>query len=228
MANNSTIGRNSTSTKITIDLNGFYWRGMQYYPFKATACFLIVSLNLIVFATFASMRRKTFSNVLFISIGLSNMLIGFTYLPYNMTINVLYYWPLGDFACILFQIMSMAQWLPSAYSILLLSIHRFMFLTWQSSTDEKMNKKKLALVIMCWLVPYLINTLRYILLIVNRQVDTLTCSPAINPLNTGIYMLVCVILPNCVSLLANVLIIYRLTLKRAKSNSCLLYTSRRG
>ena len=127
-----------SESNITAD-EAFYQQGLRVLPFKASTSFLTVLLNCVVLVIFIKLKR-TFSNLLFISLSLSDLIIGLVFMPLYIVNTTFYYWPFGNAAslgavisCLAFLVIEISQWLPSALTVLVLAMHRFQQLYWPTS-----------------------------------------------------------------------------------------------
>lgn len=120
--------------------------------------------GIIIYLILFKLKKRTFSNFLFLSGAISDFMIGLMSIPF-MTIFTSYgYWPIGEATCIFWVINDFSIGSVSIYSLLLMSIHRYRELKWPHKENEIMNKEKYSIIILKWILIYLFWGLSVILI----------------------------------------------------------------
>ena len=211
---------NSSSGSIEQD---FYQQGLRLVPIKATIGFLAVLLNGVVLFVFVRLKR-TFSNLLFISLSLSDLLIGLVFMPLYIANTTLYYWPFGDTAdlvslatCLLYLVIEVGQWLPSVLTVLVLAAHRCQQLYSPTRASETVTRTKVLILVSVWTLPYLVNATRFIVFYNQGYVNVSICMAQIPIVQFVVYSALASILPVLASLFFNLANVVGLIRKGLKS-----------
>ena len=79
----------------------------------------IVLANVFVIYGFSSMKKKPYSNCLFLSIAISDLINGLTQSPFSTMTRVYVKWPFGEYACYAGVAISGVGYLVSNYMLLI-------------------------------------------------------------------------------------------------------------
>ena len=142
--------------------------GLEALPYLATESVTGTILNLFVIMVYVRMRKYTLSNVVFLMLSLSDLILSSFVTPLFIVYKSLNIWPLGSVVCHVFQIATLAQFPVSNQIIMIMALHRYLHLTKPFLADEKFNKRKILILSLSWLGPYLYVT---ILVIVYRSLN---------------------------------------------------------
>ncbi|RNA17429.1 histamine H3 receptor-like, partial [Brachionus plicatilis] len=124
-----------------------------------TAKVILAILNIffngsIIYIILFRLKRKTYSNFLFLSGTLSDFMIGLMSVPFMTIFTTFGFWPLGEATCIFWVINDFSIGTVSIYSLLLMSIHRFRQLKWPLVVNENMTRDKYFILIGKWILIY--------------------------------------------------------------------------
>ena len=117
---------------------------------KVAITFTTSSFNLLIVIVILRSRDKTYSNILYGSMALADFLIGSISIPFMTVFSTLDYWPLGDIACIIWNINDVSCSAISLLSLLLLSIHRFWQVKSPLCQHDKLTKIRISAVTFLW------------------------------------------------------------------------------
>ena len=199
-----------------------YQNGLKILPLKLSITLLNVLLNTIAVLVFSKLKR-TFSNLLFISLSLSDLIIGIFFMPLHIVNTIFYYWPFGNadslgaiISCLALFVIETSQWLPSVLTVLILAVHRFRQLYWPTSVNETVTRPKKLLLVSVWVVPYLVNITRYTVYYFQGFLDISICMASIPTLQFVIYTGLASIAPVLASLIINLANVFGLVRKSLK------------
>ena len=128
---------------------------------------LSLQILLIVFTVFSNLtivitvivkKEKTFSNCIFLSIALSDCIVGAIPMTFYALIYNFGYWPFGDSMCLLWVILDFSSCSISVYSSIVVSVHRLRQLILPYKTKEEMNLRRTILLVAIWLITFSIFT----------------------------------------------------------------------
>ena len=123
------------------------------FPLKLTQAILITLFNGVVLIAFIRLNKYTFSNMLFINLCVSDIILGCLDLPLSLVGLLVPQWPLGDVVCVIYQIVANSQFSVSGFLLLVTSLHRFLQFIKPYDSQEKVTKRRLAIFACCWLLP---------------------------------------------------------------------------
>ena len=110
----------------------------------------IVLANVFVIYGFSSMKKKPYSNCLFLSIAISDLINGLTQSPFSTMTRVYVKWPFGEYACYAGVAISGVGYLVSNYMLLILAYHRFSLITRPFRYNEKCSRKRELVLVLVW------------------------------------------------------------------------------
>lgn len=146
---------------------------------KILFIFLTFILNGLVIFCFAYLiKEKTFSNVLFLLIAISDFLTAFGMIMENIRDNY-DVWPLDKVSCYISMLIQYALPDTTVYLLLTLSLHRLLQIKRPLQTTEAMNFAKKILISLPWLFSFIIWGISLPLLVVNGLWTLKKCD--INP-----------------------------------------------
>ena len=128
----------------------------------------------IIYIILFRLKRKTYSNFLFLSGTLSDFMIGLMSIPFMTIFTTFGFWPLGKATCIFWVINDFSIGTISIYSLLLMSVHRFRQLKWPLVVTEAMNKEKYFILIGKWIGIYIFWGLS-VILITRKDFNSRNC-----------------------------------------------------
>jgi hypothetical protein len=145
-------------------------------PLKIIVILLTVFLNLfIIIIVLFKLKKKTYSNYLFLSITVSDFIVGCSSMSF-MTIFTYYsYWPLGYYLCAFWVVVDWSTSTVNLVSVLMLTIQRYCLIKYPFKTKEKMDGQKRALIFFSWLIPYSYWIISVILITYNPSFDYVNC-----------------------------------------------------
>lgn len=123
---------------------------------RISIIFLTVIPNFLIIVTVIFIiKKKTYTNYLFMSMAMADLVIGAISLPFYTIYSTFKYWPLKQYVCIFWVINDYASCTVSICNLLLVTIQRFNHLVFPLKTSEKMDKLKVTLIALSWIIPYL-------------------------------------------------------------------------
>lgn len=160
-----------------------------------TICLNSILICIILF----KVKKKTYSNFLFLSTTLADLAIGFTSQPFMTIYSIYDYWPYGDVSCIYWMITDYSSYSISIFSWLFISIQRYKQICSQSIINEDLNVKNSLLIISIWFFSYLFWSLMVLPIVLTNENFSYECE--------YIFAFVYVIIAELVSLIMPILLI---------------------
>ena len=176
--------------------------GTVEISFRILLALFILLLNAFILLVFLRMKRISFSNLLFISLAISDFFVG-AQLPLTLVLEISFIWPFGKFMCLFYNIWSSSQLWVSNTMTVVMSIHRFIQLFRPFRSHEKINIKKLIMLSTAWLFPYSYVTLMILVLFFTKNVDLEFCSVTIPKSYFGYHVIFVNLVPSVISLSLN-------------------------
>jgi hypothetical protein len=125
--------------------------------------------------------KKTFSDYLFLSIGIADLTIGFVAMSSQALIDSLENgWPFGEISCTFFVFIQYAVPDVTAYALLSLSIHRFMQIYSPFKVKENLNLTNILMLIIPWSLTFVLWSVFLYLLISNNRFNFVICEIAVS------------------------------------------------
>lgn len=134
----------------------------------------ILGNSVILFLLFARIKAKLYSNILFTTLALSDLLIGLVVIPFERSMS----WTVYEFDKIpwLQQLINwtiFSQTSISLYMLVLLTLHRLQLITRPFKTTEQITRHRLAIIVAIWLGIYLYVGVCCVLLALIANLPTL-------------------------------------------------------
>ena len=144
-------------------------------PLKIAQTVIGTILNAFALIVLVTMKKKTFSHCLFISLSASDLMNSSLFS--GLSIFGLGYlsWPLGDFLCFVYQFFCNAQYAVSNLTVLIISINRFVLLNRVVKNGETLSKLKVSFLLLSWLFPYIYVPIMIVVLMNNGLFDYSSC-----------------------------------------------------
>jgi hypothetical protein len=151
LSNYSSVLSNSTEEQVTVDSTS----GVILLSIKIFIIFATIFLNLIiVFIVIFMTKKKTYTNILFMSMALADFMVGLVSLT-SMTIFTWNgYWPLGYSACVFWIINDFSCCVISLLDMVLICLHRLRQIVQPLKTDENLTKFRCFLILFIWFLSY--------------------------------------------------------------------------
>ena len=140
----------NSSNLIQQPVPAFIPGSLQKVTIRMVMAILIFILNIFTALTFGSMKKKTFSNVLYFSSSLSDMMIGLFHIPLAIIPNLYTFYPLGSGMCYLTTFISGYNFQVTTDTLVILTIHRFLLVVRPVAQTEKLSWNKIILVLVPW------------------------------------------------------------------------------
>jgi hypothetical protein len=145
---NVTFSNSSTTTAIYL---------IYLMPVKVLLAVFNITFNgVVIVIVLFFIKKKTFSNYLFMSNAVADFIIGILSIPFMTIFTTFTYWPLGHHLCIFWIINDFSVGSLSIYSLLLIAIHRYLQLMkpHKAKNNEGMNKKRYFIIASLWFSCY--------------------------------------------------------------------------
>ena len=178
----------------------------------------IILANLFVIYGFSIMKKKSYSNFLFLSIAFSDLFNGLTHSPFSVMTRVYLKWPFGEYVCYSGLAISGVSYLVSNYMLLILAYHRYALITRPFKYDEKCTRSREILLIVIWNGCFVYKIITAIVHISLGRVNVDQCMIEYNGVYLVIQNFLMNITPTTAAVVINFLNIF-LLLKKAKSSS---------
>lgn len=145
-------------------------------PVKVLLAFINVFFNsyIIVLVLFV-VKKRSFSNFLFMSGAIADLMIGLLSIPFMTVFTTVGVWPLGKFACIFWIINDFSIGSISIYSLLFLSIHRYLQIKFPFGKSEHMTSRRYAIIFVKWMSIYLFWGVAVLIITNNDEFEPLYC-----------------------------------------------------
>ena len=180
---------------------------------RAAQAFVISLSNAFILLVFYRIKKVTFSNLLFISLSISDLIAGFLALPLAIVSTKFEIWPLGDFMCVVYQILKFAQMRVSNQTVVVLSIHRFFQLFKPFQAEERLDWKKKTAMASCWIFPFTVVVIMITCLYYTNNFKLNGCLLTTPPVFLGAYLILIDVIPSLIAVLVNIYNIYGLYTK---------------
>ena len=154
--------------------------GMNRIPYIAVVAAATLILNSLQVYVFAKMKKRTFSNVLFLFIAISDAMFGAVSVPIFTVNQVFMVWPLGRFMCYVNIVLIGLNFSCSTYWILMLSFNRLLQITRPYTNHERTTKRKILIILLPLLAVTSYSLLNLIGHIWTRKFNHSHCSLEIN------------------------------------------------
>ena len=148
---------NSTEYSATTDspASGFTLTLYLLLPIKICLCILTALLNsCIVVIIIFMIKRRTYSNFIFLSMAIADSIVGFSSLPFMTIYTTFGYWPLGYSACAFWIINDWTSCTISLCNLFLISVHRYIQIKWPTSSNETLSLGRKVLLVGVWVICY--------------------------------------------------------------------------
>ncbi len=147
---------NQTRYDLFTKLNHLDPFSLVLLTFKLILILTTICLNsILIYIILFKVKKKTYSNFLFLSTTLADLSIGFTSQPFMTVYSIYDYWPFGDASCIYWMITDYSSYSISIFSWLFISIQRYKQICSQSIINEDLNAKNSFLLLSIWILSYL-------------------------------------------------------------------------
>ncbi|CAF0904067.1 unnamed protein product [Brachionus calyciflorus] len=138
---------------------------------------LTALLNVIIIYIFmAQIKRRTFSDYIYLSIGLSDFLIGFLSMSTQSILDQYDYWPFDRFTCFLSIYLQYAIPDTTILALLVLALHIYVQLTSHSRVIENFSLPNLLKLALPWLIASLFWTFSIVYFVLNKKYCIIKCN----------------------------------------------------
>lgn len=159
-------------TSININSNNqtlSYLKLAYLLPFKiALGVINIIFNGYIIVLVLVIVKNKSYSNMLFLSGALADLMIGILSIPFLTLTTSVGFWPLGKSACIFWVINDFSIGSISIYTLLIMAVHRYFQIKFPLNESEKMTTRKYGVILAQWILVYLFWAISVIII---TQVD---------------------------------------------------------
>ena len=167
------IGDSNSSTLIFLNMNS---NKIFILGIKILTIILTALLNGILIYIFGfSIKKKSFSNLIFLSIAISDFIIGSLSMTSQVILDNFEEWPFDKFSCLTSVYIQYAIPDTTILALLILAMHRYIQLK-SHNVSEKINKLNLIKLFSAWIIPtsFWIGSICFF--IVNNQFSTKKCN----------------------------------------------------
>ena len=120
-------------------------------PFKILLSVVTTLLNLVIMIVIIFIiKRKTYSNMIFLSMATADFIVGIVSLPFMIIYSTFGYWPLGYAFCVAWCINDWTSGTVTLYSMLMISAHRYFQIKAPLKTNEDLTKWRCIRIIALW------------------------------------------------------------------------------
>lgn len=145
------IGDLNSSTLIFSNMNS---NKIFILGVKILTIILTALLNGILIYIFGfSIKKKSFSNLIFLSIAISDFIIGSLSMSSQVILDNLEEWPFDKFSCLISVYFQYAIPDTTIFALLILAIHRYIQLKSPFNVSERINKLNLIKLFSAWVIP---------------------------------------------------------------------------
>jgi hypothetical protein len=188
-------------------------------PFKILIIILTVFLNLIIILSSTIIKKeKTFSTYIFLSITISDLLVGCFSMSFMTIFTYFAYWPLGYVLCAFWVIVDYSTSTVNLISIFILTFQRYLLIKYPLTVTDKINYIKIFLIFTPWLLGFFYWIISVLLITYNESFDYINCYFTYTFLFVVTSDIIAFFLPIILISIFSVLTIYELYLKKNKKN----------
>lgn len=181
--------------------------------------------NLLVLAVIFSIKKKTFSNIIFLLISLVDLFVGIISIPGDILLLLdPDYWPLSKIVCIIYKTFDYSSSNLSLILLLIITVHRYKLLKDPHRHKEDMSKIKWTLVGFVLSSSYLIWLIIWFLYFYTQETRSV-CYFSFN-IYIYVFFILVTVIPFLFVILMNVLMI-RLFIALKKTKQTQIESSRR-
>ena len=147
---NISNSHNTTSELATIEV-GISTFNFIVLPFKILLSAVTALSNLVIMIVIIFMiKRRTYSNLIFLSMATADFFAGIISLPFMIIYSTFGYWPLGKVLCIAWCINDWSTGSLTLSSLLMISAHRYFQIKSPLKTNESLTKWRCIRVLALW------------------------------------------------------------------------------
>ena len=117
-------------------------------------------IHLVIFR----IRKKTYSNVLFLFNAIADFTSGLISIPSMTLFTTIGYWPLGKVTCLIWVINDFAVTSISAFTLFTIAVHRYLQIIRPMKTKERMTTNKWLTIAFQWILIYAFWTISVIII----------------------------------------------------------------
>lgn len=210
--NNSNNGINSTNHDISV-------LAITILPFKILIIILTVFLNLIIILSSTIIKKeKTFSTYIFLSITISDLLVGCFSMSFMTIFTYFAYWPLGYIMCAFWIIVDYSTSTVNLISIFILTFQRYLLIKYPLTVTDKINNIKIFLIFIPWLLGFFYWIISVLIITYNDSFDYINCYFTYTFLFVVTSDIIAFFLPIILISIFSVLTIYELYVNKKKKN----------
>uniref|UniRef100_A0A1B6KQU8 G-protein coupled receptors family 1 profile domain-containing protein n=1 Tax=Graphocephala atropunctata TaxID=36148 RepID=A0A1B6KQU8_9HEMI len=152
---NLSLGLDCESPSGDAALASAYFHALVYVLYCAIFLFALSGNGLVCYVVYSSPRMRTVTNLFIVNLAVGDILMTVFCVPFTfVTTLLLQYWPFGRFMCSTVSYSQAISVFVSAYTLVAISIDRFMAIMWP--LKPRMGKRQAKVIILIvWLVALL-------------------------------------------------------------------------
>ena len=179
----STNGSASQAANLSSNVEAFSQKQLNTIVYNCFMAIAIVLCNSLQAYVFASMKIKSFSNVLFMSIALSDALFGAVAVPLFTVKFVFSNWPLGLYMCYFNIVYIDLNFSISNYWLFMLSMHRFLSMVQPYGNHEKVTCCKIAILLTPLIVALVYISINLVVHVYVGDFNSVKCGLKLNKIS---------------------------------------------
>ena len=145
--------RNTSNDYVEIGSRNTSSRILLIFVCKIVSIILTACLNSYLIYIFGFvLKKKTFSNLIFLSIALSDFIVGTLSMTSQLVLDYVIHWPLDRVSCLISIYMTYAMPDTTIMALLILTFHRYMLLKYPFRVNENLTKVNLFKLFCPWVV----------------------------------------------------------------------------
>ena len=145
---------------------------IAYFSLVAILTILINSLAVFIFSR---LKHKTYTNILYLTIAVSDLLSGLVQVPIILLSQLNSDWNYGNIVCYVKLSVAGTTFCISIYMLLVLAIERCVQIIKPSKISDKVSARKVFVIILVWVVGISLKLFRFIGHYLTHNIDTSVC-----------------------------------------------------
>ena len=190
-------------------------KNILFLSLKLSLALITTLLNAFIIFTFLFIfKKKTFSDLIFVSIAVSDFLIGSVTMSSQALVDYLSKWPFDKATCITSIFVQYALPDTTVLSLLILTIHRYFQLYAPFAVSEKINNENILVLFLSWTFSFALWFISIFYLISNGQWCATNCTLEPSVQFILVKVIVFGLIPLSFIIVLNFLLLYKLNKKR--------------
>ena len=165
----------------SIALNSYSPASLAKIPYFATTIVLATLLNLVQLVVFSCMNSKTYSNSLFLAIGVADLISGCFLIPIYAVTRIHLVWPFSWHFCQIYLAINHFTYTICCSLLCMLAYHRYMQISRPFKQTEIVTKKRRLYIALPWLGFLLFYSIMSVFQGVYKEFDYVRCTFHYNP-----------------------------------------------